>query len=566
MNQSSLSTGGNPQSLSHDNSSAVTNQVFQPQPKTHIKFHRNAVEVRKKVTLSLSEGTSWVSLGDIDDTAAESSFRLTILEGSRGVISSKISFRYDDIEQSPITSVSTNKREPSLSNAPQTTLSSRDTQQQVIQDLELSIGRAERGVQQASRLLLEWITQARSCHELEIDEWREGLSLLEDTLYDRVLHRHSLNEALSKIQQRNMINSSSALPSRQVLIELCVDKEYEYQLELSYRLPQAGWLPVYQARVDEELFEKSGTKPRVEARVHLDLSARYLQTTQETWRSCKAEFSLYPPVAEGFPVLNYPAYQSLYIESQRSTMGDLSIAQGLHSPWADLCRLFSDQASINLTLELDLSSDQPQVMVIGAGSLDTLLPIGDGIIHRFVGDEWIGSNPIGPLLLGEPLSMSFGLFAPLEASVLISPHQTAPEEHHKSHHNDSPDHSPDDSLNDSLNDSPNDSSDDEAVEHMSETEQQSESRIDTLERDSLEATFLFEQIEVSIKNLDRQVRTVLVSHPLSRGMLTSEDEDRPPNSAPVGWVLSANRQRLMRWVSIAPGRSERLSVLRKSEQ
>ncbi len=560
MNQSSLSSGGNPQSLSHDDSPAVNNRVFQPQPKTHIKFHRNAVEVRKKVTLSLGEGTSWVSLGDIDDTAAESSFRLTILEGSRGVISSKITFRDDNIEPRPTTSVSTNERESGSSSAPQTTLSSRDTQQQVIQELELSIGRAERGVQQAGRLLLEWITQARSCHELEIDEWREGLSLLEDTLHDRALHHHSLNEALSKIQQRNVINSSSALPSRQVLIELCVDKEYEYQLELSYRLPQAGWLPVYQARVDEELFEKSGTKPRVEARVHLDLSARYLQTTQETWRSCKAEFSLYPPVAEGFPVLNYPAYQSLHIESQRSTMGDLSIAQGLHSPWADLCRLFSDQASINLTLELDLSSDQPQVMVIGAGSLDTLLPIGDGIIHRFVGDEWIGSNPIGPLLLGEPLSMSFGLFAPLEASVLISPHQNAPEEHQT----DSPDDSPDDSSDDS--------SDDEVLEaetrdeHASETEQQSESRIDTLERDSLGAPFLFEQIEVSIKNLDRQVRTVLVSHPLSRGMLTSEDEDRPPNSAPVGWVLSANRQRLMRWVSIAPGRSERLSVLRKSEQ
>ena len=41
------------------------------------------------------------------------------------------------------------------------------------------------------------------------------------------------------------------------------------------------------------------------------------------------------------------------------------------------------------------------------------------------------------------------------------------------------------------------------------------------------------------------------------------DEDRPQSSAPIGWVLSADRKRLMRWLSIAPQRTERLSLVRK---
>ena len=194
----------------------------------------------------------------------------------------------------------------------------------------------------------------------------------------------------------------------------------------------------------------------------------------------------------------------------------------LQSPWASLCHLFSDQATLSLNLELDLSLDQPDVVVMGSGKLDTLLPIGGGLIHRFVGDEWIGQNQLNPLVLGDTLSLNFGLYAPIESCVTITP------------------------IDHAVNKG---TSEEEEVSDPVKTDGSSDD--------------CFEQIEVALKNTDQQVRTVLVSHPLSAGQLISTDEDRPENSAPVGWVLSADRTRLMRWVSIAPNRTEKLTLRKK---
>ena len=82
---------------------------------------------------------------------------------------------------------------------------------------------------------------------------------------------------------------------------------------MSYLLEQAAWKPIYQARLNEDSFEQAGSKPRVDARIHLEMSARYIQATQELWSKCKADFCLYPPPKKDFPVLNYPTYHPLIL-------------------------------------------------------------------------------------------------------------------------------------------------------------------------------------------------------------------------------------------------------------
>ena len=213
------------------------------------------------------------------------------------------------------------------------------------------------------------------------------------------------------------------------------------------------------------------------------------------------------------------------------------LERGIHSPWAGLCHLFSDQVTLNLSLELDLSMPQPEVMVVGQGKLDTLLPLGGGTVHCFVGDEWIGESHLEPLILGEQINLCFGLYAPLEVfleyseaeSVLTSKSSSVVKTNSK----------------DELRD-------EEDFANLTE---------DHHEVDSSDAKY--EHLNIAIKNTDPQVRTVLLSQPLEHGQLISVDEGRPQSSAPIGWVLSADRKRLMRWLSIAPQRTERLSLVRK---
>ena len=54
----------------------------------------------------------------------------------------------------------------------------------------------------------------------------------------------------------------------------------------------------------------------------------------------------------------------------------MSLTDSLSSPWAQLTHLFSDQATLSLHLELNISEPLSQVVVMGNGRLDTLLPIG----------------------------------------------------------------------------------------------------------------------------------------------------------------------------------------------
>ena len=169
----------------------------------------------------------------------------------------------------------------------------------------------------------------------------EGLDLLEHTLQERLTHRSSLASTHERwiAQLQDDLERERRMES--VVAEVSVDREGQYLIELSYRLSRAKWLPVYQARIEDEIFNLCGTKPRVNARVHLEMSARYLQATSEDWPNCKAEFSLYPPSIAQFPILNFPANESLTIESTRPRdPSNLTLDTELHSPWASLCHLF----------------------------------------------------------------------------------------------------------------------------------------------------------------------------------------------------------------------------------
>jgi hypothetical protein len=81
---------------------------------------------------------------------------------------------------------------------------------------------------------------------------------------------------------------------------------------------------------------------------------------------------------------------------------------------------------------------------------------------------------------------------------------------------------------------------------------------------SSESTDLnLEELHISLHNTDDQVRTLLIWQDLEHGVLVNDDPQRSPKSAPVGWVLSADRKRLTRWVSLPPQRRERLKLSRR---
>ena len=492
-------------------------------PKTHVKFRGDAIELKHKVKLRLDSGQHRLIFEDIADALNELSF--IVLEGAHHVVNSVIHLSND---QETKTTAQSTRSESAIQNQIEAEL----------KDIFRAIKKAEKGVQQALRLFKEWITKARKEQVLELKEWRDGIALLEQTLLDRLQHQHELQSVHQKLKLRLAEHLKMTKPQLQTIqVELEVEQEDHYLFELSYVLSSATWHPVYQARLSEDQFEPSGTKPKVEAKLNLEMSARFLQATHESWLDCSAEFCLYPAPKLGFPTLNYPAYDQLDIQSYKGGSQRFELKRGLHSPWAGLCHLFSDQVTLNLNLELDLSQSQPEVMVVGQGKLDTLLPLGGGIIHSFVGDEWIGESRLEPLILGEQINLSFGLYAPLEVFI------------ERTHI---------DAENDLLVDPDKKTATSEISEVIPSTDSQ-----DSDKTSSTSSELAYERLNIAIKNTDPQVRTVLLSQPLEHGQLLSMDEGRPQSSAPIGWVLSADRKRLMRWLSIAPQRTERLSLVRK---
>ena len=511
--------------LSASPKSVHSNQTKQHQvkPKTHVKFRGDAIELKHKVKLRLNSGRHCLVFEDIAESLNELSF--IVLEGAHHVVNSII--RYATNQETTPENQSTSGK-PTVKSQVEAEL----------QDISQAIKKAEKGVQQALRLFKEWITKARKEQVLELKEWKDGLDLLEQTLLDRLQHKHELQSVHQKLQLRLAEHLKMTKSQLQTIrVELEVEQEEQYLFELSYVLSSATWHPVYQARLSEDQFEPSGTKPKVEAKLNLEMSARFLQATQESWLDCSAEFCLYPAPKLGFPTLNYPAYEQLDIQSYKGGSQRSEIKRGLHSPWAGLCHLFSDQVTLNLNLELDLSQAQPEVMVVGQGKLDTLLPLGGGTIHSFVGDEWIGESHLEALILGEQINLSFGLYAPLE--VFIERSQI-------------------DAEKDLIIGAHENSTTNEANIVQSSVDSQK-----SLLTSKPSSERILEHLNIAIKNTDPQVRTVLLSQPLEHGQLLSMDEDRPQSSAPIGWVLSADRKRLMRWLSIAPQRTERLSLVRK---
>lgn len=457
--------------------------IHQAQPKTHLKFRGDAVELKHRVKLQLNSGRHRIVFADLAESLDE--LRFVCFEGASHLLSSQV------IQEFQLLKDFEHDRHHAF--------------EYEMNELSESIEKAERKIRQAATLLSGWIPKAREESKLALDEWKEGLALLEQTLLDRIAHKKELEHVANKLKQKALAQAERAQARVQVIhADIEVDREDFYHFELSYVSKSALWKPIYQARLSDDQFEPVGTKPKIEAKLNLEMSARFIQATGESWLKAGAEFCLYPPPKKGFPTLNYPAYERLHAQSYHKGSQIKALTQGLSSPWAGLVPLFSDQLTLNLSLEFDLAHPQPEVMVVGHGKVDTLLPIGGGAVHRFVGDEWIGQGDLEPLMLGDMISLNFGLYAALESCIEV----------HK-------------------------------------VEQEIEAISQNIER-----------IKIAIKNTDHQVRTVLLSQPLSHGRLLSEEDERPELSAPVGWVLSADRKRLMRWLSIAPKRTEHLSVLR----
>lgn len=533
-------------SLDSNPTSKITKHHVSPQ--THVKFRGDAVELRHKVKINLGAGKHQLLFENIADSVQELSF--IVLEGAQHVICSVVNTQV----------------EYGTADGDQERLAQTQKIHQLEHDLKeinRAVKKAQKGVQQALRLFKGWIPKAREEQVLELKEWNDGLALLEQTLLDRIKHQDELEIVQDKLQMRlDELNSKPNTQLKTIQVDIEVEQEERYCFELSYVLTAATWHPIFQARLSEEQFEPSGTKPKVEAKISLEMSARFLQATQESWVDCSAEFCLYPAPKIGFPTLNYPAYERLTIQSYQGGHSASDIQKGLHSPWAGLCHLFSDQVTLNLSLELDLSKKLAEVMVMGQGKLDTLLPLGGGIVHSFVGDEWIGQSHLKPLILGEQIDLCFGLYAPLEVFIERIKLESL------------------DDLTTNLKQAPQQAeagtvakkeiTAKTAIETASEPEVDQvyvesghilEQSADT--HTSKDLALIYERLNIAIKNTDPQVRTVLLCQPLMHGQLISIDEGRPQTSPPIGWVLSADRTRLMRWVSIAPQRTERLNLVRK---
>ena len=404
--------------------------------------------------------------------------------------------------------------------------------------------RVEQSIDRTHALTLSWIGELGRSDQLTASAWREGLDVLEATLQAQVHELERLKREIESPPQHALHAShyeappadERDTPSLNAHIQLEVDQAGEYHVEVCYQVHAAAWSPIYQACLSHDQLNLAGTKPRAEVSVHFEMSARFSHATGEQWSDFDAEFSLYPTPRPDFPQLSYPAYERVSLPTlsgerrerlintllnqtsashdQRGEPRDLDWRALLSDPYASLTRLFSDQATMTLTLELELSAPRPRVEVVARGKLDTLLPLAGGQLHRFVGDEWLGTTPLNPTGLGESLFLTFGAFESIVSRVMI---QAVTEASH---------------------------------ERLAESAH---------ERGAVAGEL--EEVTLSLHNTSDQVRTLLVWQDLSRGALISTDEHQ--RSAPVGWVLSADRKRLMRWISLPPQRREHVTLTRR---
>ena len=580
-----------------------------------VRFYLNGAKVKRKITTRLAPGRHQLMINGISYQAAH--LKVMILRGEEGVISLHSALEESEAQtplshQSRDTQAATlfeSRSEPpkpaqldrsidaqdlaphdSYTQPPEDQSAPRQLRsaEHEIASLHEHYERVSRAYQHAYTLLTSWISEATRQPQLSLSEWREGLEVLEVTLNEQVHELHRLRAELrrwgesprleegsgpkSAQGQRDLLSSTMRSPWRapahapqssplsrinpqRAHIDLEVDRGGEYQIEVSYDVRGATWEPVYQARLTDAFFELAGTKPRAEVSVNLEMSARFAHATCEIWQHIEGEFCLYPAPRSDFPALSYPSYERFSFSPQygeftktqedhasqrlsRSTYESLSASrhtQGearsddtlmrdiearhtdwrllLHNPLAPLTHLFSDQATMWLTLELEISATRPRVEVMARGKLDTLLPLAGGSVHRFVDEEWLGVNRLEPLALNEQLNLKFGIFPTVQSDVKVSRHVPSDQTEHED---------PDALINSDL-----------------------------------------EEITITLHNTDDQVRTLLIWQDLTQGVLINDDPERSPKSAPVGWVLSADRKRLTRWISLPPHRQECIKLSRR---
>ena len=552
-----------------------------------VRFYLKGAEVKRKLALRLSPGGYQLVVNGISYQAKN--LKVMVLKGEEGVVSlnsileagpPKNSRSPQPLDTSAMTLFDARDidHDEAGQSGDEVKLSSRSRDLEV-KSVHEQYMRILQAYHHACDLLISWVGEPARQPNLNLVEWREGLEILEVTLSEQSRELKRLQRELDRCgvfltsdynlnapdaqrsQREDLISSSLSSPlvsrsgdaglqakstvnPQRAQVYLEVDRGGDYQVEVSYEVQAATWEPVYQARLTDAFFDLAGTKPRAEVSVNLEMSARFAQATCEIWQHIEGEFCLYPTPRINFPALSYPSYEHFsfsplhddLFESQgrrlskllsqstseslssptdraRSVEPDWSLL--LHNPLAPLTHLFSDQATMWLTLELELSAPQPRIEVMARGKLDTLLPLAGGSIHRFVAEEWLGVNPLDPLALNEELNLNFGVFPALQSKVTLIPPQAS--------------------------DEPSDS--DESSSESSDLD--------------------LEELHISLHNTDDQVRTLLIWQDLEHGVLVNDDPQRSPRSAPVGWVLSADRKRLTRWVSLPPQRQERLKLSRR---
>ena len=476
---------------------------------THIDqrltFYLKGVEVTHVLSCDLSPGWHTLRLSDVSPRLDTESLRVMLVSGEDRVLAVRVS--------------STSSVEPLA----------QTSQENSVQNKELI--KTKEKLNRAHKLLSSWLDEIMKHQDLTVKDWCSGITLLENKITELSARLQQLNEGISS--SPSIIHPDQELSQPEIMIELEVDGPSRYELEVSYVVPDAAWEPLYQVRLAEKDLDLVGTKPKLEASLNIEMASRFAQATDERWTRSAAEFCLFPPQRPDFPVLNYPAYQLIDMHGE-SPKEAVPLKQLLNHPSAMLLNLFADQATVNLTLELDLSLTSPHVEVIAQGKLDTLLPLAGGVFHRFIGVEWLGSDRRPPLVLGELLQFPFGGFSQIDVSLSSTPKRIL-----------IPQEPPEVS---------------ETEDNEEDASHQSDAGEDLSAAEAIELDV--EELELSLFNEDDRVRTLLLSQPLSHGRLFSSDPERGPKRAPLGWVLSADRTRLMRWISLPPKRGETLTLLR----
>lgn len=504
-----------------------------------VKFYLESAEITQVFTIKLDIGKHRLSIPEISSNLLVDSLRAVIVSGDDSVIALNVKAIEESDELSdPLKGLAiTEPAEASERSAP-LDLHSLDL-------LKLELDRAY-------DLLAGWIDELRRRPELDLIEWKKGLALLENKIDELSIKLYPKRAHQDPVTEKLVAQISPPLISLQMDLE--VDESRRYDIEVSYLVNTAGWEPLYHIRLSDQAFDQVGTKPRYETNLNVEMAARFTQNTGEDWERTAAEFCLFPQQREDFPVLNYPAYQLVSLSSHPPRERTYALRDHLMSPLSRVINLFGDQASVSLTLEIDLSISEPKAEVLAQGKLDTLLPLASGLIHLFVGSEWLGMQAQPPLSLGEKLELSFGEFSQLEIDVTVT------------------DHPPLEKSEQVLRQA----EDEKDEEHPPRELKQASGQLMSEGREEIEPEALsskvdqddawlykpLEQLRVRIQNHDDRVRTFLLSHPLSAGRLINSDRAKSPQKAPMGWVLSADRTRFMRWVSLPPKKSETFNLLR----